>query len=96
MANKKFISNEKLDALVDAREGVVGNGTMDWLEFNCACYYRNSKGNWVFLGWYPPRRYGGYIKVIRGVTYLYFDNEDGTADRYALSDKCMEVLGLAA
>lgn len=87
---KQIISIEQIKKLQEARESVLG--TKDYYIYNCECHYKNNKGIWKFAGWsYPSTE--GYIKTVKGKVWLYC-NEMFGEHRYALSESCIEFLGL--
>ena len=89
---KIFITSEQLDEIKKLYDKTVG--TNDW--YTEGFSYRGAtsskgKNGWFHTGYYIPT-FPGYIKTIKGITYIY--SKDGE-DRIELSDRCKELLNIA-
>ena len=93
--NKIYLTDEQLKALDDAYNSVLG--TPKFMKYYCDCYFKLSgKNNWVFSGYTSPAIRKGYLKTVRGETYIYSDPDNwGCTHRVHLNHECKKILGIA-
>ena len=87
---KQIIAREQIDAWNRMFEAV--KGTANYSIFSLSHEYKNTSGNYTFLGWgnvrahyIPHPNETFYIKTIKGVTYLYWE-DCNDIERWVLSD----------
>lgn len=86
------ITNEQLVAIKAKHDETVGTPRFyeEGMLYRCASYSKNDKGKWFFTGYIWPYK-EGYLKTIKGIVYLYSDDN---TKRFELSSECKEFLGL--
>lgn len=87
---KVTVTREQVDAWNRMFE--AGKGTANYAVFSLCHEYKNTRGNYVYLGWgdvrahyipHPSDRF--YIKTVKGETYLYWEDCNDT-ERWLLGD----------
>ena len=71
-------------------------GTNDYNRYHMECTVRSESGKWLFCSWSAPRSNHLTVKTVRGVTYLY-ENDEFFPDcvyRYAVNDAVKKLLNL--
>lgn len=83
----KEFTAEMLNTLTEAQNSL--KGTREYYKFDMATYCKNEKGNWFFVGYYPPYT-TGIIKTFKGRTYIITNNDH----RYHVTDEVKKLLSI--
>lgn len=89
MKNNELFTEEQMEALWTANEGV--KGTENYYIYHCEAYCKRENGTWYWIGWSLPPTQIGYFKTVEDDTFVY--SEDGQK-RWKLSSACIDLLNV--